>query len=282
MRSLFNHDGPLARLVLIAALALASAPPAVAQRLVTEVIPIGYRPVEELLPIIRPLVPPPGGVSGIYDKIVIKSTPENIAEVKAVIAELAGPPRNLLITVSDDIQGYTRQHDARLFGSARSGDVVVSSGRKPDPSAGGIIIRGDQGGGQLSQQESGAQLDGQKRVRVLEGREAFISTGQSILLSHDYGTRYVDASSGFYVRARVTGDSVRLDISPRRSAFNADDGTIEFQDVATSVSGRTGEWIPIAGVDSSTRRDTKELTAASSNIGISSSTVFLKVDVLAR
>ena len=117
-----------------------------AQTLVTEVIPIGYRPVEELLPIIRPLVPPPGGVSGIYDKIVIKSTPENIAEVKAVIAELAGPPRNLLITVSDDIQGYTRQRDARLFGSARSGDVVGLSGRKPDPSAGGIIIRGDQGG----------------------------------------------------------------------------------------------------------------------------------------
>lgn len=266
---------------MVALLALTSVPPAIAQSLVTEVIPIGYRPVEELLPIIRPLVPPPGGVSGIYDKIVIKSTPENIAEVKAIIAQLAGPPRNLLITVSDDVQGYRRQRDARLFGSARSGEVVVSSGRMPNPGAGGIIIGGDQGGVQLSQQRSSAQLDGQKRVRVLEGREAFISTGRSKPLSDNYGTRYVDASSGFYVRARVTGDSVRLDISPRRSAFN-DDGSIEFQDVATTVSGQTGEWIPIAGVDSSTRRDSNELTAASSSDGMNSSTVFLKVDVLPR
>lgn len=250
-----------------------------AQTLVTEVIPIGYRPVEELLPIIRPLVPPPGGVSGIYDKIVIKSTPDNIAEVKAVLAQLAGPPRNLLITVSDDIQGYLRQRDARLFGSARTGDVVVSSGRKPDPATGGVIISGDQGGLQLSQQVSQDRLEGEKRVRVLEGREAFIGTGRSVPLTDDLGTVYVDASAGFYVRARVTGDSVRLDISPRRSAFE-DDGAIAFQDVSTTVSGRRGEWMPIAGVDATTRRSINELSAGSTTDAMSSSTVFLKVDVL--
>ena len=165
--------------------------------------------------------------------------------------------------------------------SSDSGAISPASNRTIPvvPATGGVIISGDQGGVQLSQQISQDRLEGEKRVRVLEGREAFIGTGRSVPLSDDLGTVYVDASAGLYVRARVTGDSVRIDISPRRSAFE-DDGTIAFQDVSTTVSGRRGEWIPIAGVDATTRRSSNELSAGSTTDAISSSTVFLKVDVL--
>jgi hypothetical protein len=36
--------------------------PAAAARMVTEVIPVGYRNAEEVLEILRPLVPPPGRI----------------------------------------------------------------------------------------------------------------------------------------------------------------------------------------------------------------------------
>jgi len=57
-----------------------------AARLVTDVIPLNYRPATELVPILQPLVPAPGSVSGMLDQLIIRTSADNLAAVKEVLA----------------------------------------------------------------------------------------------------------------------------------------------------------------------------------------------------
>ena len=102
-------------------------------------------------------------------------------------------------------------------------------------------------------------------LRVLEGREAFIGVGQSVPVGGRQVTRtvvngqvveqvvdttqYRDVATGFYVRPRVAGDHVILDISAQRESLSSDiRGGVNVQRAVTTVSGRLGEWIEIGGI----------------------------------
>ena len=65
---------------------------AMAERMVTEVLPVGYRDAGELAEILRPLVPPPGSVSSLYNQLIVKTTPAGMREVKQVLATLDRAP----------------------------------------------------------------------------------------------------------------------------------------------------------------------------------------------
>jgi hypothetical protein len=236
-----------------------------AERMVTEVINVGFRPMAEILPLIKPLVPPPGTVSGIYDKLVIKTTAENLAEIKRVLAELDRPPRSLMITVRHDVSGQLSRSEAEAFGRVQSGDVTVSAGR-PGRNRRGLTISGGEGpnraGVRVLSTRSDIQEGDVQRIRVLEGREAFIRTGQSVPVAQRnvvvtgagatvHNTiDYKDVSTGFYVIPRLNGDRVMLDIAPKRARLSRrGGGAIDIQESATSVSARLGEWVEIGSVD---------------------------------
>ena len=100
-------------------------------------------------------------------------------------------------------------------------------------------------------------------LRVLEGKEAFIQTGESVptpernivisgaAVSIAEGTRYEEYGTGFYVRPRLAGDSVVLDIIPSRRERRGD-GSAAVREASTSVSGALGRWIEIATADGQT------------------------------
>jgi len=112
----------------------------------------------------------------------------------------------------------------------------------------------------------GSQSDrGTQSVRVLEGREAFLG----------------DAANGIYVRPRVAGDRVTVDVSAQRESLSAQPHRgVNVQGIVTTVSGRLGEWIEIGGVSGETSAQQSALLGRSSAVARDSRRVLIKIEEL--
>jgi hypothetical protein len=63
-------------------------------------------------------------------------------------------------------------------------------------------------------------------------------------------TQFGDLNTGFYVLPRLTGDRVTIEVSAHRDTpanVGAAAGSVDSQTVATTVTGRLGEWIRLGG-----------------------------------
>lgn len=201
--------------------------PARAEKTVLEVITLKYRTAEQLVPVLEPLIPKPGTLSGLQHQLIIRTTPANLADIRQVLTTLDTAPRPLLITV---------RQDAALDGGRVDSTRSLDSDRNT------------------------------QTLQVLEGSSAFIRTGQSVplprrqVLGSAFNGRivgriydsveYRDVMTGFYASPRLTGDRVTLEISPQRDTLPTPDqrlphGSVNLQRVATTVSGRLGEWMEI-------------------------------------
>jgi Bacterial type II and III secretion system protein len=267
--------------------------------LVTEVITAGYRPVDELVEIIRPMVPKPGSVSGAYGKLVIRTTPENMREIKEILATLNRAPANLLVSVRHSMDEEVRRDLFEVFGQVGGENASISTGRGAGNGRGVVISgqdNGQQAGVRIDRTQSTASDGGTERVRVLEGKEAFIRSGQSVPVSEERvivsgngvttvqrSTGFRDVTSGFYVRARLNGDDgVTVEIFPQRNRLDAASGAIETGEASTVVSSRLGRWMEIAGVGSTTNESLRGIGASASGATRSESAIYLKVERLER
>ena len=75
-----------------------------------EVITLNYRSAEQILPLIQPMVGKDGAVTGLQNRLVIRASAQNLAQIKKVIATLDTQARNLMITVR---QNTTRDDGKR-------------------------------------------------------------------------------------------------------------------------------------------------------------------------
>ncbi|MEA1889741.1 MAG: secretin N-terminal domain-containing protein, partial [Pseudomonadota bacterium] len=149
-----------------------------AQQPATEVIPLGYRSINEIIPLIRPLLAPDGYVSGLQGQLVVTATPQKMAEIRKLLTTLDRAPARLLISVKrgNDLSG--RQDSASVQGQAANLSInnggVVIGGRAPGPPHGrqdGLSVK----------MKSDSQIEQSgiiQQVQVLEGREAYISAGE--------------------------------------------------------------------------------------------------------
>ena len=270
-----------------------------ASGMVTEVFTVGYRPVDEMIQILRPLVPRPGSVSGAYGKIVIRTTPENMRAIKEALATLDRAPANLLISVRYSINEEVRRDLYEAFGELGGGNVGISTGRGSG-SGRGLVISHQDGG-----QEVGVRVDktqsvgsdhGTQRVRVLEGKEAFIQSGQSVPVTDERvvvsgtgvttvqrSTGFRSVSSGFTVRARLNSDDrVTVEIFPRHNRLDAGSGAIDVREASTVVSSPLGRWMEIGSIGGTTTDSTRGIGASSSSATSSGYATYLKVERLDR
>src|SRR5210317_1380004 len=72
----------------------------VAQNLDLDVINLKHQTADEIIPIIQPFLIPEAAVTSRGYKLIIKSTPENLEQVKKIIAEVDAGLRQLTISVS--------------------------------------------------------------------------------------------------------------------------------------------------------------------------------------
>jgi len=292
----------LERRALLAFLLLGAAPAPLAlasNGMVTEVIEVGFRPVEEMVDILRPLVPRPGSVSGAYGKIVIRTTPENMREIKSILSELNRAPANLLISVRHAMNDEIRRDLHQVYGEIRGNDGSISAGREPRSGRGlGIEAEGGDvsAGARIDSTRSDTRGGGTQRVRVLEGREAFIRSGQAVPIAEERvvisgdgvktvqrSTGFANVESGFYVRARLAGDDrVNVEIFPRNNRLDSSSGGIDVREASTVVSSPLGRWMEIGGVSGSSSTRSSGIGSSSSSSTRSDYATYLKVERLDR
>lgn len=208
-----------------------------------EIIELRSRTVGDVLPILTPLVEPGGTLTGMNNQLFLRASPRNREEIKRALAAIDRPARRLVIHVAHD-----RRQEASDRGAEAAGQVIIGNRPRADVEARVWDTRSQRG-------ENAAQ-----RVQTIEGGRAFIQVGRSLpapmrqvavgpagAIVND-SIVYRDIGSGFYASPRVSGERVTLEISQQVEQLEGRrNGAIATQQLATTVSGRLGEWIELGG-----------------------------------
>ena len=130
---------------------------------------------------------------------------------------------------------------------------------------------------------------GLMQVQALEGKPALIQVGQSIPITSTspdgYGglqsyTEYRNVTQGFYVIAHLSGDTAEVAISSNNDRISSErTDVVNVQSADTTVRGRLGEWITVAGFNRQSQADHSESRRYSTQRG-ENMTLRLRVDIL--
>ena len=214
-----------------------------------QVIELQHRLAEDVMPVVRPLLEEGGVLTGADGVLFVRTSPANLEQIRRAVESIDRAPRQLLITVG---QG-----------------TVTSSN---SAAAQGAAVIGDQAGAALraGTRSREAALHDVSSVSTLEGNETYISVGQS--------GPYREADTGFYAIARVSGDSVVLEIAPRQQRLAGPGGVVHGSGAATTVSARLGEWIELGAVRESSSASTGGLLVWGRHSGASEYSAWVKVE----
>jgi hypothetical protein len=233
-----------------------------------EVVSLRHRTVDQVLPVLRPLVESGGALSGMNDQLVIRASRANIAELRRVLAAIDVEPRRLMISVRQDSGVGSGERGAEVRGAVGGGGVVTA---------------------RIHDSRSANETRLEHRIQAIEGTPAFIQIGQSVPTTNRTVTQgplgatvtesvaYRDATTGFEVVPRVVGDRVILDISPRRDT-PAGGGAIAVQRMVSTASARLGEWFELGGAAQDESRPGSGLVAGTSALRQDVRRVWVKVE----
>lgn len=236
-----------------------------------EVIQLNNRSVDEVIPLVGPMIKPGEAISGTGYKLILRASSETVAEVRRVLSEIDTGLQNLIISVQhgDEFQAKQNEETLDAFYDSQKGGAI--SGRfKHD---------------QIHDRSQFGQ-----RVRVLEGNVAYIHTGKALYAPPAHypsqsgivmpGTVWQSVGSGLYVAPRLNGKQVNLEISPYRESLTGYGNTIDRQIVSSVVSGQLGEWIYIGGVNHTQRLSQQGVLSGARSDTTRQSGIYVKVDAV--
>lgn len=225
-----------------------------------EVLPLQYRSVEEVLPVLRPLVEPGGSLSGMNNQLFLRASERNRAEIRKALAAMDVPARRLVIRVATDLSQTEQYRGGRVQGSLGNDRVRIGNA----DTGGSNQVRA-----QVYDSRSATAGGGTQMVQTVDGGRAYIQVGTSLAVPMrqvvlgpggavvSETVEYRDVGRGFYAEPRVRGDRVSVDISQQSDApGRRGDASIQVQRLSTTVSGRLGEWLQLGGTgqEASSRR----------------------------
>ena len=223
----------------------------------TEVVNLNNRTSADLLPVAQNFIGKDGTVSAYGNQLIVNAEPARIEGLRALLGQLDTPAKRLLITVD------TNENNQQNSGDSQT--RIISYG--------------------TASRDGGVQ-----QIQASEGVPALIQVGQSVPLTttqqDSYGrlqnqTQYRNVTQGFYVTASVTGETVHLAISTNRDRMSQErPDVVNVQSTDTTVSGRLGEWIPLAGINRETQADKSSTTRSYSTQGRDDMTLRVNVDNL--
>ena len=275
---------------------LATLPVTSAQQLVTEVIPLGYRSINEVIPLVRPLVKPSGSVTGMQGQLVVTATPRQLADIRSVLGKLDRSPVRLLISVRRGQSRTGQQGSVSVQG--RTGNIAINNGdaavgsRDDDQHLDKQYLSIN-----MKSHARAAEENITQQVLVLEGREAYISTGEITpvrnrgaiagpggLYRYD-NTEFYPAVTGFYAIPRLNGDEVFLEMNTVSRQHNnlkisgyLPQPTVAVSNINTSVSGKLGEWMVIGNIDQSGAITNRGIAVLSRQQESASMTISVRVE----
>jgi hypothetical protein len=227
------------------------------------IIDLRHRLPEEVIPMLAPLAGPDGVVTGANASLFVRASPERLADLRAALARIDQPARNLLVEVR-----HRSAASAQGRGLAISVDEPIGEdGRIRAGSGRGTGLRANAGSGDRSR-------DLVQQVRVVDGGQAYIAVGEERPVGwrevtptpngmvRRGGVGYASAGSGFYVRPRVQAERVTVMIASGVAHFDGPRGAgvVRGSGLDTRVSGRLGEWIPLGGVGETRSRQQRGLS----------------------
>jgi type II secretory pathway component GspD/PulD (secretin) len=237
---------------------------------IIEVIPLNYRPASEILPLLAPLL---GNTAQLIDNgsnILVKTTPDRLAEIKSIVKQLDKRQTNLVITV---IQ--SRQTSADELNAA-AGIRLHAAIDDPSKSGGRII-------GHIYQTQDKDADQNTQTIRTLEGVAAHIKAGNVYPRQNfsGYGypttTEYTEATTGFEVIPRLVGQQVILSVSPWSDKMNGR-GQIETQNAQSTIRINLGEWVELGGIGETNNSSSNSALVNTRQVGESRMHILVKVD----
>lgn len=222
----------------------------------TEVIALQHRASGELLPTAQSFIGKDGTVSTFENKLIVNAPQQRIDDLRTLLQQLDTAPKRLLISVDNDDSNF---QDNR--GNAR----VIRYG--------------------TANREGGMQ-----QVQASEGQPALIQVGQSVPVTSSsidgYGrvqsnTEYRNVTQGFYVTPSLSGDTVRLQISTNNDRMSQErQDVVKVQSTDTTVTGRLGEWITLAGFNQQSQAGRSASSLSYSTQRGENMTLRVKVDLV--
>lgn len=226
------------------------------------VLELNTRTADEVIPLLEPMLARGGTISGLKDKLIIRTTLENLAELRKILDIVDARPRSLLITVKQDHASQRNDRELDVSGSIGNDHVRVDIPGNPAAaeSDGEAQTRASENNVQVRANSTRSDGGGRilQTIRVLEGNTAFIGVGESIPLrerSTDGGPvthetiGFQEAVSGFYAQPRVHGNRVTVQLAAAADTIlDRKSGIARIQRVTSVVSGRVGEWIEVGGI----------------------------------
>jgi type II secretory pathway component GspD/PulD (secretin) len=259
------------------------------------IIQLQNRTAEEVIPIVEPLLGAGDAISGQGFNIFLRSSPQTLTLVKDMIAVLDTPAKMLQVSV---FQGSERDLStlgvsANIQIKSGNASVDVGSGTDNNNAAGGSITYGNAGSSAsvsgIRTQES-VEDNPVHHVRVTEGTEAYIETGEQIPYFYGPartgrggfagGVEYKDVVTGFYVLPRIRGDNVILEVSPFKSSrSNTGGDNIDVQSADTTITGRIGEWLLIGGVTEQMEQTRSEIGTTTTTQSSGNASIWIRADL---
>ena len=228
----------------------------------TQVISLEHRSAEEILPLVSPHLAENVSLSGRDYRLIVRASPERLQQLKALVAQLDTPRRQLLITVRYEqgpvTVGRTRAvvRERPVGGAASRSTAPYSLGQsqRAEP----VRDRSSAGSGHLSTRRRATPQDTQT-LRVLEGEWAYLAAGESepgfgypVEISEAqgisvlYGDTFRRMTTGFLIRATVRRKQVTVAIkSVRESPSRVGGGRTEMTHAETRVTGPLGAWFGV-------------------------------------
>ena len=210
-----------------------------------EIITLRHRTADEVLPGLRPLLEPGATLSGQGNRLFVRTSPTNLADLRLALDVLDAPQRRLVISVRFDEARDIATRELGASGRIGSRDSQLE-------------IRAED-----SRSQGAERVD--QRVQAYDGARATILTGASRPLRQrqyiqtpagvvsQQVTVVQEMTSGFDVIPRVSGGRVQVEIAQQRET------AAPYQRVSTTASGRLGEWFELGAVAMSASGETRRV-----------------------
>ncbi|MBI2799057.1 MAG: hypothetical protein HYX63_02035 [Gammaproteobacteria bacterium] len=263
-----------------------------AERMSVEVIPLEHRLVRDVIPMLQPMLDPAGTLTGTASQLIVRTTRENLEQLKAVIAAIDTKIKQLKVSVTQDLNTVMQARQDALSGRLHGDDFTANVPDRGPAGAGDVTLETPAGGVRYQTTSTNTRENSNQVhfVVTMEGQPAFVETGEDLPSPYHNetvtpygvgvsdGVDYQSIRSGIYVTPRLQGDRVVLDVAPQLERADPSSGAIESHRAATTVRGRLGEWLPLGGSNLSGGDASTELLARTRRQGDNSYSVWVKVE----
>ena len=251
-----------------------------------QIIDLKNRPADEIIPVIKPMLKPNDAITGTGYQLFLRTDAKTLEEVTRLLQVMDKAPRNLVIKVRNNLESNSKSTDINTSANYEViDDVRVVVGDNP-PRDNGAEVR-------VNSNKNTTNRNTEHMIRVIEGGKAFITAGEirpyehRTIIRHRNGVSvydsvdYQDVTSGFYVTPRLTGNNnVSLQVQPHyRTISDKRSGTVDVQEVDTTLETKLGEWVQIGGIDTDENSKDSGILSTSSNSGSKQSAIFVKVEL---